>query len=76
MERLYTTKLTRLGNSDAIIVPVDILRGLGWRRGDNLIMVYAPPDMLGVRRIGDEEVRELKRKPPVLEEAPIIRYLE
>lgn len=60
MEPLHITKLVRTGTSNAIVVPVNILAGLGWKRGDNLIFTFATNEQLVVRKISDEQVRMLK----------------
>lgn len=60
MEELYMTKIVRVGTSKAIIVPVNVLDGLGWQRGDRVLFTFAGHDQLIVRKVDDETIKQLK----------------
>jgi bifunctional DNA-binding transcriptional regulator/antitoxin component of YhaV-PrlF toxin-antitoxin module len=60
MEQLYTTKITRVGTALCTVIPQDILRGLGWKRGDAVIFTFASDDQLIIKKISDESIRRLK----------------
>ena len=61
MEQLYTTKVTRVGTSKGIVIPIDIINGLGWQRGDTVLFTFAADDKLIVKRIDNETIKKLKR---------------
>lgn len=60
MEPLYTTKIKRIGTSNGISIPVDILRGLNWKRGDRVIFTFGFDDTLIIKTLDDETIRRLK----------------
>lgn len=62
MEELYTTKLRKVGDSQGIIVPVPILNGLNWKRGDRVLYTFGLNDTLIVKKIDDEIIRQIKRE--------------
>lgn len=60
METLTLTKLTRVGNSLAVIIPRPFRDVVGWQRGDHLVLSVLVGDVVAVRRPSDEEIRALK----------------
>ena len=54
------TKIVRVGSSLGVIVPVNILRGMNWQRGDVLVFSPMDNDVLALKRLSDKEVRELR----------------
>lgn len=60
MEYIYTTKLVKIGDSRGVVIPVPILDGLGWKRGDLLIFTFADGDQLITKKLDDAAIRRLK----------------
>lgn len=60
MEEIYITKIVKVGNSKAVVIPTNVMDGLRWERGDRVIFTFAGDDQLIVRRISDEAIRKLK----------------
>lgn len=60
MEELYITKIVLTGTSLAVVVPRNVLAGLGWQRGDRVYFTFADDDQLIVRRMTDDIIRKLK----------------
>lgn len=60
MEELYITKIVKVGTSKAVVIPTNVLEGLGWQRGDRVIFTFAGQDQLIVKRVTDEDIRKLK----------------
>lgn len=60
MEELYITKIVKVGTSKAVVIPTNVLEGLGWQRGDRVIFTFAGDDQLIVRKLNDETIRRLK----------------
>lgn len=64
VQTVYLTRLFKSGNSFAVLIPLEIVRGYGWERGDNLIFGFAPNDQLWLRRLTAQELQQLK--PPII----------
>lgn len=60
MEIIYTSKIGKTGSSKTIVIPVDILNGLGWDRGDRVYFTLAQDDTLIIKKLSDETIRRLK----------------
>jgi len=60
MEVIYTTRIVKVGNSKALVIPTPVLNGLGWQRGDMVLFTFANEDNLIVKKIDDETIRRLK----------------
>lgn len=60
MEEIYITKIVKVGNSKAVVIPSNVMDGLNWKRGDRVIFTFAADDQLIVKRIDDETIRKLK----------------
>lgn len=60
MERLYTSKIIKTGTSLALVIPVPVLRGLGFARGDILVFGIYEAGSFSCRRIRHDEIRSLK----------------
>ena len=60
MEEFYSTKIRIVGTSKAVVIPVNVLQGLGWKRGDRVYFTFAGDDQLIVRKLDDETIRRLK----------------
>lgn len=57
MNYIRTTKVTRVGTSLAIVIPVDILRALKIQRGDQLVFGVYDDDTLIIKKLPDRELR-------------------
>ena len=66
MERIYMTKVQKVGTSKGITLPPDILRAYGWERGDLLVFVTTTPEYLAIRRLTDKEIRAIKEQQAVI----------
>lgn len=66
MDNLYITRLILIGTSKGIVVPAEILNGLKWQRGDQLIFTFAADDQLIIRRVTNEQIRALKEDVPTI----------
>lgn len=62
MEELYITKIVKVGTSKAVVIPTNVLDGLGWRRGDRVVFTFAADNQLIVKRLDDETIRKLKEQ--------------
>ena len=60
MNYIRTTKVTRVGTSLAIVIPVEILRALKIQRGDQLVFGVYDDDTLIIKKIPDRELRNFK----------------
>lgn len=60
MGTVYLTKLLKIGTSQGIIIPKNILRAYGWQRGDALFFNFTSEDQLFIRRLNDLEINKLK----------------
>lgn len=60
------TRLVVIGTSKGVIVPVEILNGLKWQRGDQLIFSFANDDQLIIKRVTKEQIRALKEDVPTI----------
>jgi AbrB family looped-hinge helix DNA binding protein len=60
MEELYTTKIVKVGTSKAVVIPTNVLDGLGWKRGDRVVFTFAGEDQLIVKKLDDETIRRIK----------------
>ena len=61
MEYIRTSKITRLGTSLAIVIPVEILRALQMQRGDQLVFGVYDDDTIIIKKIPDKELRNFKK---------------
>lgn len=62
MEYIYTTKIVKIGDSKGVIIPLPILDGLGWKRGDMVVFTFAAGDQLIIKKLDDETIRQIKRQ--------------
>lgn len=60
MDNIITAKIIKVGSSKAIVIPVNVLSGLGWERGDNVIFTFGFDDTLIIKKLDDETIRRLK----------------
>ncbi len=60
MQAIYFTKITRLGNSCAVVIPVNILNAYNWQRGDTLVFGFLGTDQLFLKRLTDKDMERLK----------------
>lgn len=60
MEELYTTKIVKVGTSRAVVIPSNVMDGLGWQRGDRVVFTFAADNQLIVKKLDDETIRNLK----------------
>lgn len=65
MINVQITKVIRVGNSLSVVIPVNILRELGIKRGDQIVFAIAEGDVICMRKISDAE--KLKIKPPPIQ---------
>jgi len=57
MEYIRTSKITRVGTSLAIVIPVEILRALKLLRGDQVMFGVYDEDTIIIKKIPDKELR-------------------
>lgn len=62
MDNLYTTKIVKVGTSRAVVIPSNILNGLRWERGDNVIFTFGYDDTLIIKKLDDDTIRRLKNQ--------------
>jgi len=60
MENINTSKIIKVGNSLAVVIPVSILRGLKIERGDRVVFGVYNENTFAVRKVSSEELRKLK----------------
>jgi len=60
MQNLQITKVMRVGSSLAIVIPVNILRALKIERGDQMTFGVYADDVICIRKISAEQLRELR----------------
>ena len=60
MGTAYITKLCKIGTSQGVIIPKNILNAYHWQRGDFLIFGFSSDDQIFVRRLNDLEINQLK----------------
>lgn len=65
MINVQITKVIKNGNSLAVVIPINILRELGIKRGDQIVFAIAEGDVICMRKITDAE--KLKIKPPPIQ---------
>lgn len=65
MINFQITKIIRVGNSRAVVLPVNLLRELKIERGDQVVFAVAEGDVICMRKITDAE--KLQIKPPVIQ---------
>lgn len=55
-----STKLIRVGNSLAVVIPIHILRELLIFRGDTLVVGVSQNNIICLRKMTDEEILQVK----------------
>jgi len=60
MQNLYTTRLTRLGNSLAIIIPKSILTAQNLQRGDLFGFGIYDDNKIILKKLSDKEILQIK----------------
>lgn len=63
MEPFLISKITKVGTSLGIVLPVNVLRAYKWQRGDFIIFGFSDDEQLILKRPTEIELRELKPKP-------------
>jgi|LNFM01.2.fsa_nt_gb antitoxin component of MazEF toxin-antitoxin module len=71
MDKLYLSTIGKTGNSKTIVIPSDIVDGLGWNRGDRVYFTLADEDQLIIRKLDLDTIRALK-KGGVYDDEPVI----
>jgi antitoxin component of MazEF toxin-antitoxin module len=51
MENIKLSKVTRLGNGLAIVIPRAVLRGMNIQRGDQVVIAVYDKDIFAVRKL-------------------------
>ncbi len=67
MKALHFTKLVKVGTSLGVVIPSNVVRALGWERGDILVFGFAGTDQLVIKRVTDVEFQELKAETEVID---------
>lgn len=62
MEQLHLRKIKQTGTSLSVNIPANILREFDWRKGDFLVYTFPGGDAVTLRKVTDEEIRNLKDK--------------
>jgi antitoxin component of MazEF toxin-antitoxin module len=60
MENVNLSKVIKVGDSLAVVIPVAILRGLKINRGDRVVFGVYDDNTFAVRRVPPQELRDLK----------------
>lgn len=60
MDTLRISKVTRVGNSLGIVIPVEIIRGLNIKRGDQVVFGVYNGNNIVIKRLTTDDVRKLK----------------
>lgn len=60
MERLYTTKIVKIGSSAGVVIPKEILAACMLERGDQVSFGVISGPTLIMRQISDQEIRRIK----------------
>lgn len=60
MERLYFTKIVKIGSSYGVVIPKEILAACMLERGDQVSFGVIAGPTLVMRQISDNEIRRLK----------------
>lgn len=60
METIYFSKIIKVGSSQGVAIPKNILQGMKWSRGDLVIYGFSGKDQLTIRRLTDKEIRQMK----------------
>jgi antitoxin component of MazEF toxin-antitoxin module len=56
---MYSKKIIKYGNSHCLIIPVEMMEGLGWQRADTVIFIIEARDRVLLRRVSDEKLIKL-----------------
>ncbi len=64
MDKIFLSKIQRVGNSLAIILPKPVLIAYNWQRADYVVFGYGPNHILYVKKLTNEELQELR--PPII----------
>lgn len=56
---IYQKKILRYGNSLALIIPSELVHGLGWAQGDTIIFLPEKHDKVVLRHVTDVEMLKL-----------------
>lgn len=62
MQTIFISKIIKVGTSVGIVIPVEILSGLKWQRGDFVIFGFAGTEQVFIKRLTDVEISNLKPK--------------
>lgn len=60
MERIYLTKIVKIGTSLGVVLPKEILAACMWDRGDYISFGVIAGPTLVARQLSDQEVKRLK----------------
>lgn len=60
MENLYITKIIKTGSSLCVVIPVEILRGMKWERGDYISFTMFEGEIVALIKLNDDTIRHLK----------------
>lgn len=65
---MWIRVIGRVGNSNAVVLPVQLLKGLGWKRGDYVEISVVGPDKVMLTRFDEktmpDKVREFLKELP------------
>lgn len=65
MEVVHMSKVIKVGNSHAIVLPVAVMLGLEIERGDHMIFAIYAKNTLTARKLEPDELRRLKPLPVI-----------
>lgn len=60
MQTVFITKIIKVGSSQGIVIPIPILHGMKWNRGDFVVFGFGGNDQILLRRLTDKELRDMK----------------
>lgn len=65
IQTIYFSKICKIGDSHGIVIPVEILRGLNWQRGELIAFGFAGTEQIFLKRLSDVEILKMKPAPDV-----------
>lgn len=56
---MFTKKIIKYGNSHCLIIPVELMAGLGWQRADTVLFIVEDKDKITLRHVSDAKLIKL-----------------
>ena len=62
----------KIGGSNSVVLPAQLMNGIGWRRGDHVQLSILAPNKVLITKLDVENLKDAVRQ--ALEELPTIKY--